>query len=167
MAGAATACAVVLAVVFGWAAVAKAVRHRPTVAAFTELGLPAPTFLSVAVPAAEAAVAIILVLRPAIGGALALAALAAFTLVVVRALTRGGSAGCGCFGSRRIEPVSPSDVVRNGLLAAFAAVATGATHPVRPGLVGGGAVLGGVIAAGALQRLAHRRLGPPVMPTRA
>jgi len=167
VAGVATASAVVLALVFGWAAAAKAVRHGPTVAAFGELGLPAPALLALLVPLGEAVVAITLVVRPAIGGALALAALAAFTLVVVRTLTRGGTAGCGCFGSRRLEPVSPSDVVRNGLLAAFAAVATGTTHPVRPGPLGVVAVVGGVVAAGALQRAAHRRLGPPVMPTRA
>jgi hypothetical protein len=167
MAGAATVCAVILAAVFGWAALAKALRHRPTTVAFAELGLPAPGVLATAVPAGEALVALTLLLRPAVGAALALAALAAFSLVIVRALGRGTAGGCGCFGSRRVEPVSPADVVRNGLLAGFAAVGTGTTRLVMPG---GAAVVGvvvAVVAAAAIQRQAQRRLGQRVTPTRA
>jgi hypothetical protein len=167
VAGAATVCAVILAAVFGWAALGKAVRHRPTVVAFGELGLPVPDVLAVVVPAGEAMVAVLLVVKPAVGAALALAALAAFTLVVVRALGRGTAGGCGCFGSRRIEPVSPADVVRNGLLAGFAAVATGTTRLVAPGVVAVAATVVAVMAAAAVQRQAQRRLGHRVTPTRA
>ena len=159
MAGAASVAAVLLAVVFCSAALAKAVRRGPTVAAFTDLGLPAPGVLATVVPLGEALVGVVLVVRPDLGGALALAALAAFTFVVVRALSSESQAGCGCFGSVRVEPVSPADVIRNGFLAAFAAVATGTSHLVRPGAAALGACLLAVAAAGTVQRLAHRRLG--------
>jgi len=46
-AGVGTVLAVVLAAVWGWAAVAKAVRHAETVDAFTALALPAPRLLAV------------------------------------------------------------------------------------------------------------------------
>lgn len=158
MAGAATVSALVLAAVFAWAAVAKAVQHRATLAAFTGLGLPAPAALAVVVPLAEIAVAALLVVRPDVGAALALGALAAFTLVVILAIGRGSQAGCGCFGARRIDPVSPADVVRNGLLAGFAAVATGASRPVRPGPAAVAGMVVAVALAAAIQRLAERRL---------
>lgn len=158
MTGAATIAAVLLALVFGWAALAKSVRHRATVRAFTDLGLPQPAALGVAVPVGEAVIAVALVARPTVGAALALAALAAFTLVVVRAVSRGSAAGCACFGSRRIEPVAPADVVRNGFLAALAAVATGTTHLVRPGALSVVAMVVGVTTAAGVQSVARRRL---------
>jgi len=150
--------AVVLAAVFAFAAVAKAMRRRETVAAFEGLGLPAPGVLAAVVPAAELVIALTLLARPQIGAALALAALAAFTSVIVRALRRGVDTGCGCFGSRHNAPVNPSDVVRNGLLAAFAVLATGSHRLVAPTA---GDVLVGlalVILAGALLGVAQRRL---------
>ena len=159
MTGAASLAAVLLAVVFGWAAVAKAARHRLTVAAFSELGLPAPRMLALAVPAAEAVIAAVLLARPAVGAALALGALAAFTLVVVRAVSGGATGGCGCFGSRRVAPVGPPDVVRNGLLAALAAVATGTARLVPPGVAAILAVAGALIVGAGVQVAASRRLG--------
>lgn len=167
MTGAASVAAVLLSAVFAWAALAKALRRAPTAAAFAELGVPAPGVLAVLVPAGEAVVAALLVLRPDVGAALALAALAAFTLVVVRALSRGAAGGCGCFGSRRAEPVSPADVVRNGFLAAFAAVATGTNHLVRPGVPAVLAMVAVVAAAAGGQVVARRALGRPRGPARA
>jgi len=158
VAGAATVCACLLAAVFVWAAGAKLVAHRATVLGFDALGVPAPAVAAVAVPVVEFLVAAALVASPAVGGALALALLAAFTLVVIRAVVTGNRAGCACFGSRRVEPVSPADVVRNGLLAAFAAVATGTGRLVRPGAVSIGAVTAGVVVGGAVWRVAQRRL---------
>src|SRR5579885_1227581 len=117
MAGIASAFAAVLAVVFAWAGVAKLARHADTALAFASLGLPAP--LAWAVPAAELAVAGVLLVRPPVGAAAALALLALFSLVLVRALARGEPVRCACFGARRAEVVSPGDVVRNGVLAAF------------------------------------------------
>ena len=164
MTGAASIAAVMLAVVFGWAAVAKAVRHRATVDAFGALGLPAPAFLAVAVPAVEVALAVILLVWPAVGASFALALLAAFTLVVIRGVLRGASTGCACFGTRRAEPVGPADVVRNGLLAALAALATGTRTLEWPGLP---SVLVMVVGAGgavAIQAWARHRLGERAAP---
>jgi len=161
MAGAASIAAVILALVFAWAGVAKAARHRATVDAFATLGLPAPPVLAVGVPIAEIAIAASLIVAPAVGGALVLAALAAFTLVVIRGIMRGTSGGCGCFGSRRVDPVSPADVIRNGLLAAFAAVATGTTRLVRPGVATVVIMLAAVAVAAAIQRVTRGHLGRP------
>lgn len=166
MSGAASIAAVVLAVVFGWAALAKAVRHRATVEAFGALGLPRPELLAVTVPLVEIVVAAALLARPAIGGALALALLAAFTLVVVRGVLSGTSTGCGCFGARRVEPVGPADVVRNGLLAAFAALATGTPTLVRPGWGAAGATAAFVALAAGVQSWARRRIGASGDPAR-
>lgn len=163
MSGAASIAAVGLAVVFAWAAAAKAVRHRATVDAFGALGLPGPAALAVGVPAVEVGLAFVLVVRPDVGGALALALLAAFTLVVIRGVMRGTSSGCGCFGARRVEPVGPADVVRNGLLAGLAAVATGTRTVVRPGAAAAAVMVAAVGAGVAIQAGARRRLGsgPP------
>jgi hypothetical protein len=156
--GVGTVAAVILAAVFSWAAVAKGARRRDTVAAFTGLGIPAPAVLAVVVPVAELAIAVLLVVRPQIGGALALAMLAAFTLAIVGALRRGVETGCGCFGSRRDAPVNPSDVVRNALLAAFAVLATGARRLVAPSAGDVLAGLAAVVVAGAVLGVAQRRL---------
>jgi hypothetical protein len=161
-AGVGTVMAVVSAVVWALAAGGKVVRHRETVTAFAGLELPAAGALAVAVPAAELAVAAALLVRPAAGGAAGLCLLVVFTAVIVRALARGVDTGCGCFGSRRPSPLGPADVVRNGLLAAFALLATGARRLTAPSA---GDVLVGVAAvvvAGAILGVAQRRLtGPP------
>jgi hypothetical protein len=126
--GAASVAAIGLAVVFLWAAASKFVRRAQTADAFQALRLPAPVALATLVPVAETAIAAALLAVPNIGGALALAALGGFTFVIVRAL--GTGAPCACFGSN--QPVSPADVVRNGWLAAFAAIATATTRLVAP-----------------------------------
>jgi hypothetical protein len=152
MSGAASVAAIGLAAMFVWAAAAKLIRREQTVDAFVALRLPAPSALAVAVPAAECVVAIALLARPNVGGALALAALAAFTFVIVRAL--GTGAPCACFGSLRA--VSPADVVRNGLLAAFAAIATGTSRLVGPSFIAALAVVGAGFAAVAAQSAVRR-----------
>ncbi len=158
MTGVASAAAVLLAAVFVWAALSKLLRPAATGAAFAGLGLPRPGVLAVAVPVGEIGVAALLVVRPQVGGALALAALAGFSLVVVRAVMRGTRTGCGCFGSRRDDPVSPVDVVRNGLLAAFALVATGTHRLVAPGLAGVAGVAAGVVVASGVMAVASHQL---------
>jgi len=157
-AGVGTILAVVSAVVWALAAGGKVVRHRETTAAFAGLGIGAPGAVAVAVPAAELAVAVVLLVRPVVGGVLALALLGVFTTVIVRALLRGVDTGCGCFGERRPSPLGPADVVRNGLLAAFAALATGAHTLISPSA--GDIVIGiaAVVVAGAVLGVAQRRL---------
>jgi hypothetical protein len=154
MAGAATVAAVALAAVLAWAAVAKVVRRRPTIEAFTAMGLPAPAGLAVAVPLVEGGTALALLARPAVGAVAALVLLAIFTVVIVNLLVSGRAVGCGCFGSVRSDPVGPSDILRNGMLAALAALATGAARPTRPDLGPAAAVLAAVIAGVAVLRLA-------------
>ena len=125
----AQAAALVLAAVFGWAAVAKVRAAGPTTASFRGLGLPAPRLLARAVPAVEAVLAVALVLRPAVAAFAALALVVVFSLVIVRAVAAGSTVGCACFGGGSGEddrPVSVLEVVRNGGLGALAIVATGA-----------------------------------------
>jgi uncharacterized membrane protein YphA (DoxX/SURF4 family) len=134
------AAALVLAVVFLWAAVAKVRDRAGTAASFRGLGLPAPAALAVAVPVVEVALAVGLVVRPSIAGWLALALLVAFTLVIAGAIARGVEVGCACFGSAANDrPVSTLEVVRNAGLAALAVVATGASGdalwPALPAIV--------------------------------
>jgi hypothetical protein len=153
MAGAATVAAVALAGVLAWAAVAKAIHHDATVAAFTAMGLRAPSTLAVAVPVAEAVTAVTLLVRPLAGALAALLLLAVFTVVVVWLLVSGRAVGCGCFGSTRADPVGPGDVLRNGMLAGLAALATGAARPTRPGAGPALAVAAAVIAGAAFLRV--------------
>jgi len=156
-AGVGTVVAVVLAAVWAWAAVAKAVRHAETVEAFASLELPAPHALAIAVPAVELATAAALLARPAVGAAVSLVLLAALTTVVVRALYRGIETGCGCFGSRRSDRVDSADVVRNGVLAALAVLATAAPRLVAPSAVDVVVAALVVVAGGAVLGVAQRR----------
>jgi hypothetical protein len=123
----ARAAALVLAAVFAVAAVAK-VRHRAdTTVSFAGLGLPVPAALAVAVPVVEGALVVGLVLLPGPAAFLALALLLAFSVVVGRAVARGATVGCACFGgAAEARPVSTLELVRNAGLAALAVIATGA-----------------------------------------
>ena len=159
-AGLGTVMAVASAVVWALAAVGKLAHRAETATDFAGLGLRAAPVLAVVVAVVELAAAALLLWRPQVGGAVALALLAVFTAVIVRALARGVQTGCGCFGSRRPSALGPADVVRNALLAAFAVVATGARRLVAPsaGDVAVGVVL--VFAAAAVLGVAQRRLVP-------
>lgn len=134
MTGTAYLAAVVLAAVFAAAGAAKIRSPRSTGATFAALGLPAPATLARAVPLAELGLAVLLLVVPAVGAAVALAALAGFTTFLVRALQAGVRVSCGCFGSAADEPVSFVEVVRNGLLALLAGAALFASGPTGPAL---------------------------------
>ena len=67
----------------------------------------------------EAAVPVLLAVRPAAGLALAVVLLAAFTAAIVVQLRRGSAEGCRCFGNTS-SPVSPVHVARNAVLLAVA-----------------------------------------------
>ena len=129
MAGFAYAGAVVLAAVFVRAAAAKLARPRDAAAGFDALGVPAPAAMAWLVPAAELAVATLLVAVPRAGGVAALVLLVPFTLVLARAVRAGVLTGCACFGSSSRRPVSGRDLVRNGVLAAMALVVSAAAEP--------------------------------------
>src|SRR5206468_4107936 len=101
----AAACALVLAVVFGWAGVAKLRHHDATVESFRGLRLPAPAALARIVPVVELAVAAGLVLAPASAALAALVMLLAFTVVIARSSIAASAATSG----RRRSLVMGSD----------------------------------------------------------
>lgn len=111
-----TSSALLLAVVFATAAFAKLRSPAEVAASFARLRVPAPALLSRLVPVAEVTLAGLLVWAPRTGSAVALLALAAFSIVLERARGGGVRAGCACFGgSRRDAPLSGA-LLRNGLL---------------------------------------------------
>lgn len=76
-------------------------------------------------PVGELVVAVLLVTwwGSVVPGVIALVVLAVFTGVLVRAHLRG--VPCACFGAIRPEPPGMSSLVRNGVLAGLAVLATG------------------------------------------
>lgn len=146
------AAALLLAAVFAWSGVAKLGSRATTVRTFRAFDLAAPEALATGVPLVEIALAVGLVLVPAEAALGAMAVLAGFTTLLVRALRAGVDIGCGCFGTARRTPVSFVEIVRNGLLASAALVASAAAGPVRPDLeavltVGTAALIGAVVLA--------------------
>lgn len=129
-----TLAAIVLALVFATAAVAKLRDPIGTTRTFRALRLPSPRRLARAVPVTELALATLLVLRPWIGGLVALALLAGFTIVLAGEVRRGSGVQCGCFGSAGTAPISFVELVRNGQLAALAVTASFAERPTAPDL---------------------------------
>jgi uncharacterized membrane protein YphA (DoxX/SURF4 family) len=115
--------ALVLALVFLVAGLAKLRSPIDTRRALGALGLPRPDVLGVAVPVVELATALLLVLDPVTGGASAVALLAAFTTLLVGRLRAGHTEGCGCFGAWSTRPLSWADVVRNLALIAVGCIA--------------------------------------------
>jgi hypothetical protein len=161
MAGMATMAAIVLAFVMMWAGISKAVRQDSTADTFAALDLPEPTRLALAVPVVEVGTATLLIMMPQVGAVLSLVLLVGFTVVIVRAVLNGATAGCGCFGGAGEDPVGPPDVLRNGMLAALASLALGTSRMVVPSL-GEAAVIVLYVAVGVavlawLHRLAQGR----------
>lgn len=151
--------ALLLAAVFAVAGVAKLRRPAATATTFRALRLPAAGAAAVAVPVAELVVAVLLLALPALGAALAIAALVAFTGVLVAAVRGDEAVSCGCFGSAGNDPVTAADLVRNGLLVVAAAVAVTGGAPGLPSLpaavaVSAAAVTGLVVVALVRVRLA-------------
>jgi hypothetical protein len=130
----AEAAALVLALVFVWAAVAKVRARTATIASFSGLRLPAPAVLATVVPLVEVGLAIGLVLLPGVAAFAALVLLLGFSIVIGRAVAAGAEVGCACFGGgAEARPVSVLELVRNAGLAALAIVASGAGVGVRGG----------------------------------
>ncbi len=168
----------ILAAVFVVSALTKAIAPRRTGAAARELGVPSALAPVVAVllPAAELAVAALLVVTPTVlaGGTAATALMATFTALVAGNLIRGRRPACACFGAlSAAEPIGPSTLVRNGvLLAASVAVLVAASLPGRCGagcydaagaravaIVGGLAVLTAVAVGALLIHAMSRTVG--------
>lgn len=122
-AGLGTAAACLLSAIFVASSAAKLVDRRNTARQFRALGLAAPAAMAVVVPMIEAAIALVLVIRPAVGAALSLGLLIVFTAVLARAFRSGRSVSCSCFGSRGDEPISAGTLARNLALMTAAVVA--------------------------------------------
>ena len=127
------AAALVLAIVFAWAAIAKLRTPAETTASFHGLGLPAAPALARAVPLVELGVAVALLAAPSLAAWIALPILLAFSIVIARAVAAGSTVTCACFGTaatRRGDdeigrPVSVVELVRNAGLGGLAIVASG------------------------------------------
>jgi peroxiredoxin/uncharacterized membrane protein YphA (DoxX/SURF4 family) len=118
--------AVFLAVVFAVAGVAKLLDPKGSRGAARAFGVPdrLAAFASVALPGAEIVVALLLLPTTTrwFGGVGALALLLAFCAAIGVAIARGTSPECHCFGQLHSEPVGWRTLVRNGTLAAVAAL---------------------------------------------
>jgi Methylamine utilisation protein MauE len=116
---------VLVALVLGWAAVAKFVRFRQWRRALGAYGLPpaVASVASIAVPVAElAVVGLMLAGRALAGAALTLGLLSVFSLTFPRVrLAPGNRVPCGCFGKATSLDVRLL-IARNGALAALAGI---------------------------------------------
>ncbi|MGH2724840.1 MAG: MauE/DoxX family redox-associated membrane protein [Actinomycetota bacterium] len=134
-----------LAVVFGWAAMAKVLHPRGWREAIEAHGIrgPAARLARGGVPLVEGAVPALVVAGWSAGAAaLALGLLAVFSVVLGRTWRRGGGAvPCGCFGRRHVRDVRVL-LARNAGLAVVAilALAGGPDRGLAPALPMGGAV---------------------------
>ena len=124
----------VLAATFVLAGLAKLRQPAETARAFAGLGLRGTRYLARAVPTVELALAVALVVVPPVGGAVALALLAAFSVLLAGVLKSGKQVGCGCFGTASRQVVSFVDLVRNGMLAVLAVLTLATPSPRVPSL---------------------------------
>jgi hypothetical protein len=117
---------IVLALTFLWSAFAKLRTWRALPGELRAFGVPA-SFVGVGavlLPLVEIAVAVLLVAWPAAAaGWIAAAVLVIFTAFLVRAAANG--VPCPCFGVVDDAPSGAAGIVRNGVLIAIAALATG------------------------------------------
>lgn len=116
--------AAALAVVIGWAAIAKLRDRGATEAEFAELGVRRPALAVPLVCASEAACAVLLLVSPRIGALVAIGLLVAFSTVVVGVIRSGRTVSCACFGATSARPIDRWSLARNvGLIAAATLVA--------------------------------------------
>jgi peroxiredoxin/uncharacterized membrane protein YphA (DoxX/SURF4 family) len=117
---------VVLAVVFLTAGVGKLLDLAGSRQAMRDFGLPdrAAAIAGVLLPIAEMATGVALIFVPTarLGALAALLLLVAFIVGIARAMARGEEPDCHCFGQIHSAPAGPLTLVRNAVLAAFAAV---------------------------------------------
>jgi uncharacterized membrane protein YphA (DoxX/SURF4 family) len=125
-------CAVVVAVVFTVAAVAKWRDPVETARSFTALGLPYASVFARVVPMTELSIALLLIVAPTIGAFAAVATLVFFTTFLVVRLRAGVTTPCSCFGSAGHDRLSVANLVGNGFLILASVAALGADIPTRP-----------------------------------
>ncbi len=122
--------ALVLALVFVVAGVAKLRRPGATAEDFAELGLPLAGPLAVVVPVVELACAALLVVVPGWGGVASFGLLALFTANLAVVVRSGRVVRCACFGAADRDPVSVRHLVRNAVLAVLALAAATIAEPI-------------------------------------
>jgi Methylamine utilisation protein MauE len=113
----------IVAVVMGWAALAKLMRFRAWRQALEVYGLPAPVAVaaSIGVPVSELSVVGLMLLGRALpGAALTLGLLSVFSLTVPKA-REGARVPCGCFGGAKSYDYRLL-IARNAALAALAGI---------------------------------------------
>lgn len=113
----------ILATLFVVAGLAKLRDPESTAAEMRELRLRMPAVLARVIPLAELGTAAALILRPSIGGIVAVALLAAFTAVLVGVVRSGREVSCRCFGGLTDTPVSNWTLGRNGVLIVIGLIA--------------------------------------------
>lgn len=118
------ACRILLAAVFATAAAGKLMDlagSRRSLQAFGIQG-DAARILGTALPFAELAAALLLVIQPTaqIGASLALVLLSVFIVGIVNALRQGKTPDCNCFGALHSAPAGRNTIGRNVALAAVA-----------------------------------------------
>ncbi|GAA2600242.1 hypothetical protein GCM10010399_33800 [Dactylosporangium fulvum] len=142
---------VMLSLTFAVAAIAKLrdlAGFRQSLAQLLPVPALQGTSTAVAVPVAELAIAVLLVVpsTSTVGALAAMTMMVAFTATIGRALHRGDHAPCHCFGAspRRL---GPQQLVRNLVLTAVAALslADGRTEPVGLFVAGFVGVVGGLL----------------------
>jgi peroxiredoxin/uncharacterized membrane protein YphA (DoxX/SURF4 family) len=145
---------VVLAVVFGVAAVGKLLDLPGARRAVAGFGVPERAVGAVALflPVVELATAVALVLRPSArwGAVAAVCLLVVFVAAIGRAMVRGVAPDCHCFGQLASRPAGGRTLIRNALLAAPAVlvVAYGPGEGVDQWVSGRSAAELGAAAAG-------------------
>lgn len=114
----------ILAAVFGIAALSKLRDTQPTHAHMLGAGLPHALAgaLAIGLPLVEIGIAIALISEPfqQAGAWVALLLLIAFSAYIVWQLVRGNRAACNCFGTLTHAPLGPALLVRNAALALMA-----------------------------------------------
>ena len=151
------AAAGVLAAPFAWAGAAKIGQPADTEDGFRSLGLGLAPALARGGPALELLLAVALLAAPRVGGVVALALLAAFSAVIMRALRGGGEVRCACFGQAGGRLLSGAELVRNGLLGVLAALAIAAGLEPRVPSVAAASLMASAVLAGGGGLLALRR----------
>jgi hypothetical protein len=106
------AAAMVLALVLGYAGITKLRHIESAVRGFTALGVARAHVTTRIVAVVEVVTAVGLLWAPRTAGPFAVVLLSAFSVVMLRALSRGVTVACGCFGPSD-EPLSAVDLVRN------------------------------------------------------
>ncbi len=118
---------IILSATFISAGATKIITRKHFASALPNMGVPASLVSAVAfvIPPCEVVIGVLLLVNAtAFFAALAaLFMLIAFSALLVFTITRGQGGGCNCFGSLSSDkPVGPQALVRNGLLAAMAAM---------------------------------------------